>query len=106
MKFEWACPECGAKPGKHGKGGKEKCEYHRGSHVTCVGFVCECSDDGDDDHGLVMSNTCPEANCYHCGWGGQMPPMPKKIAPWEKKALEAGWTPPPKRAAELKGTKA
>jgi hypothetical protein len=31
-----------------------------------------------------------------------VPVRPKGLQPWEKKALDAGWTPPPSRAKELK----
>lgn len=100
MKFEWKCPECGAAPNKHGEGGAEKCEYDRNG--WCCGFLCECDDDGSKDHGCLLTKPCPSANCYHCGWGGTFPQMPKRLATWEKKALAAGWSPPPARARELK----
>lgn len=98
--MEFKCPECDAKPHQHGKGGKEKCVAINGD---CDGFVCECFEGGDlDDHGESFSNPCFDARCYHCGWRGQIPILPKKLQAWEKKALEAGWIPPAKRAKELK----
>lgn len=96
LTFEWECPECGATWQKHGKG---TCEGGRG---RCEGLICECDDFSDsDDHGRVLGNKCRNAVCTHCLWGGVLPRAPKRLAPWEKKALEAGWAPPAKRAAEL-----
>lgn len=99
-RVKWACPQCGSEPEKHGKGGASKCDYDR--HGSCVGFLCECDDhDSDRDHGMTFSDPCPNANCYHCGWGGEFPVKPKGIQPWEKKALEAGWVMPEARRKEL-----
>jgi len=84
----WACPKCKAQANEHGKGSCEGRDYF------CLGFICECEGDQEPDHGGTYSNPCPNANCYHCGWGGKFPKPPGKILPWEKKALEAGWTPP------------
>lgn len=69
----------------------------------CSGFICECSSDESDadGHGDTYGMPCKEAHCYHCGWQGVFPKPPSKAAPWEKKALEAGWTPTPQRAVEL-----
>lgn len=96
-KVEWACPKCGAEPEKHGKGGKEKClsEYE----TTCYGFVCECLDNGvegadTEEHGTALADPCRWAACHHCGWGGTFPPRPKRLPPWARKALDAGWSPP------------
>lgn len=101
MKIEWKCPACGAHAGKHGKGGKDKCEdRHATDGSPCQGFICECVSE-EDDHGETFTTVCPDANCYHCGWAGSFPVKPKKLAPWEKKALEAGWAPPTRRAKEL-----
>jgi len=92
---EWKCPECDAPAHKHGRGGKTKC-VSDDDLLNCEGLVCECDvdDDIDGDHGLSQNDPCENAVCYHCGWGGRLPPKPKKMAPWEKKALEAGWKPP------------
>lgn len=102
MKFEWACPKCGAKAHEHGRGEYETCD---GEGRTCEGFICECADEGfDEAHGTTLASPCTEASCYHCGWGGTYPVrkgVPKGLQAWEKKALAAGWTPPPARAKEL-----
>lgn len=90
--IEWKCPKCGAKAHEHGPNRKERCEYNPGGK-ECEGFLCECSDEGGEQHGLTHADPCPEANCYCCGWGGTFP-LPAKAKGWEKKALEAGWTPP------------
>ena len=96
LKFKWECPKCGAKPNTHGNGGKKSCQYD--GHGVCNGFLCECTGDADM-HSYAAP--CPDANCYHCGWGGTFPVPPKSALPWEKKALEAGWTPPVAGAREL-----
>lgn len=99
MLSEWKCPKCGAKAHEHGPGRRDKCQYNQGGK-DCEGLICECDDgscDADDDHGMICTNTCKNANCYCCGWGGELPVPPKKMQPWEKKAFEAGWTPPPGR---------
>lgn len=98
--FKWKCPRCGAPANAHGKGGMEKCQYDSQTD-SCQGFICECDNEGSDGHGELLSDPCPGANCYHCGWGGVFPTAPKGIETWEKKALEAGWSPPPSRAKEL-----
>lgn len=86
---KFACPKCGATPERHGKG-----ECLSRNTKTCVGFICECSDDGTVDHGETLANPCREANCYHCEWGGTVPAMPAKWPAWAKKAAEEGWTAP------------
>ena len=85
-KIKFECPKCGATPNEHGKG---DCRNR-----YCMGFVCECDGDTAETHGDSYSDPCPNANCDHCGWFGKFPKPPGKILPWEKKALEAGWTPP------------
>lgn len=92
--FKFACPKCGAEPHKHGKGGVYECEHRNNS--GCEGVICECDapESEDSDHGQSHANPCHNANCYHCGWHGRLPPLPKKAQAWEKKALAAGWTPP------------
>lgn len=102
----WACPECGATHQKHGNGGKDDCRDRGGG--PCNGLVCECWEIGTNetisnkpDHGRSFANVCGNAMCYHCGWSGALPPRPKGLAPWEKKALDAGWTMPAKRKKEL-----
>ena len=94
-KVPWACPKCGAKANKHGKGGASACQYN-GEGPDCCGFLCECMTD-DPGHGDTADNPCPEANCYHCGWGGTFP-VPtfdaKKLKGWAKQAYDAGWKPP------------
>lgn len=91
--FEWKCPKCGATADKHGK----KCDDSQ----RCLGFICECDHDTDEEHGETLADPCESANCYCCGWGGTHPKQPKGAATWEKKALTEGWTPPAERAAEL-----
>lgn len=66
-----------------------------------MGFICDCEEDTGPDHGMTLSDTCPTATCYHCGWSGTFPPKPKGLQAWEKKALDAGWTMPEARAKEL-----
>lgn len=102
----WKCPQCGAGHNAHGRGECKSPSFDRAS--ACDGLVCECWEDGvgeeisgAEDHGLSFSNPCIHASCYHCGWGGCMPVKPKGLQPWEKKALEAGWSPPSKRKKEL-----
>jgi len=87
-KVKWACPSCGAKPGRHGKG---EC---RSPGEGCGGFCCECCFDTDKQHGQSLADPCYEARCYHCGWEGHFPPLPKKLTGWHKKAWDAGWRPP------------
>ena len=98
MKIEFKCPKCNALPNEHGKGGAEKCIDRHGS---CMGFICDCSKDTGENHGESFEDSCPEANCYHCGWGGTFPIKPKGLQAWEKKALDAGWAMPDKRKKEL-----
>lgn len=104
---KWACPDCGADANKHGAGGRAKCvdSHNLGNTSSCSGFICECdpsiNERDGDDHGLTFDKPCTEANCYHCKWSGTFPVMPKKLQPWEKQALKAGWTPPEKRKKEL-----
>lgn len=96
MKEEWKCPECGAKPNKHGKGGNTACQYREGRIGSCEGLICECDGDTGKDHGQIKSDVCENARCYHCGWGGRMPPTaidPSKLRGWQKKAWDAGWRP-------------
>lgn len=95
--FEFKCPQCGATPGKHGKGGADSCED--GSPLrSCAGIICNCDFDspGYDEphHGETHQYPC-SARCYHCEWEGTLPQRPKKLQAWEKRALAAGWTPPP-----------
>lgn len=92
----WACPKCGAPPNACGKG---DCLSHG---ENCCGLLCECDSDSNEgvSHG-TLADTCPLANCYHCGWGGKYPVKPKGLLPWEKRALELGWIMPDARADEL-----
>ena len=95
-KIRWACPECGATPDNHGKGGEERCDGRRTS-AGCGGFVCECDADTDSGHGDSADDPCHNATCYHCGWGGTFPPPPfnpKSLKGWAKQAWAAGWKPP------------
>ena len=93
-RVNWACPRCGAEPGDHGKGGRDKCAQEA---KACEGFLCECDDDGGPGHGESYADPCPNANCYHCDWGGTFPPPPfsvSKLPSWAKKAWAEGWLPP------------
>lgn len=96
-KVPWACPKCGATVVKHGRGGPGACQYRQSK--SCMGFLCECLDNGEEGtdtatHGDSYLEPCRHANCYHCGWGGVFPKPPGKMPPWAKKAIEAGWMPP------------
>lgn len=104
--LEFKCPRCSAPPHKHGK---ERCGDRQAlwTGETCEGFICDCDSDefpqsNEDTHGKSFSNPCVTATCYHCGFSGTVPAKPKGLQSWEKKALEAGWTPPPARAKELR----
>jgi hypothetical protein len=99
--IEWKCPKCSAIPNSHGHGGREACVYKEKSLTDCYGFICECHDPTGVNHGETYEDRCYNAVCYHCGWSGVFPRPIKGIAPWESKALAAGWTPPAARAAEL-----
>ena len=77
-----------------------------GSDMDCEGLICECDpreypESEDEIHGLSFANVCGEAHCYHCEWRGEFPVKPKGLQTWEKKALEAGWSPPAARKKEL-----
>jgi hypothetical protein len=90
---EFRCPKCGALSNEHGDPKKDDC-CQDADGPSCNGFLCECDDDGTELHGTTYAYPCPEANCYHCGWGGKFPKPPGKWPPWTKKAIEAGWKPP------------
>ena len=94
----WACPKCKATVDSHGQ---RPCAVNNSD--GCSGFVCECDFDEADtpDHGNTYDTACKEAHCYHCGWCGVFPKPPGKAAPWEKKALDAGWAMPESRKKEL-----
>ena len=99
--IEWACPKCEAPANKHGK---NECRDRHTRGGDCPGFLCECEDGATSeqaDHGTTFANTCSNAVCYHCGWFGHFPVKPRGLAPWEKKALDAGWSPPPDRLREI-----
>lgn len=100
VEIKWACPKCGADANKHGKGGKEKCLDNRRDD-ECCGLLCECDGDTDEKHGSNFEDPCTNAFCHHCEWSGVFPVKPKGLLPFEKKALEAGWSPPKKRKKEL-----
>lgn len=101
MKIKWACPKCGADANKHGKGGREKCKDRHGSNDACNGLLCECDAEENDTHGESFETPCTNAVCHHCGWEGTFPAKPKGLQAWEKRALEAGWTPPEARKKDL-----
>jgi len=91
----WRCPQCGATFRECGGGA---CLSRR---TSCGGLGCDCGWDDEasnlEDHGLVHSNPCHNANCYHCGWGGTLPaPIfdPIELEGWAKTAWAAGWKPP------------
>jgi hypothetical protein len=92
---EWKCPRCQAPPDACGK----KIEHLIGgvfctSKKWCGGFVCECDADTAPGHGETLRDRCGNASCYHCGWGGTFPKMPRKMPAWATRALADGWTPP------------
>ena len=101
MLFAFQCPKCGADPNHCGKKRTEMCDGERGAE-QCMGFICECEEETAEEHGTTLNDPCPNANCYHCGWGGTHPKAPKGLQAWERKALEAGWTMPAERAKELR----
>lgn len=98
--IEWACPKCAAPANNHGKG-ECRDRFARGS--DCPGFICECDDEKSEqaDHGTTFTNVCSNAVCYHCDWSGDFPVKPRGLASWEKKALDAGWSPPAERRREI-----
>ena len=104
IKVEWKCPDCAAEPNEHGKGGRDRCIDRHSSEAACAGFLCECDGETNPGHGESFADVCVSAICYHCGWTGTYPKPPMGIQAWERKALEAGWTPPADRAKELKKT--
>jgi hypothetical protein len=86
---QWKCSECSAPWDACGEG---QCA---GIHGACGGLVCECMGvDTKPGHGESQDDACPNAVCGHCRWEGRVPPLPKKLEAWEKKALAAGWKPP------------
>jgi hypothetical protein len=95
------CPNCGARPNRHGEGGSDACEEEPGCK-RCSGFICECDGTRDPrvnkkDHGESEDNPCEQATCYHCGWGGTFPVPtfdPGKLRGWAKTAWSEGWRPP------------
>lgn len=94
-KVEWKCPRCQAEANACGKKIEHKLDGgYCLSGKNCMGFICDCDHDTGDDHGITLADRCPNANCYHCGWGGEFPKMPGKMPAWAKKALDAGWKPP------------
>ena len=98
----WACPKCGAKANEHGKGGDDACKDEHGNKLECNGLLCGCDDETDEHHGESFANPCHEARCYHCDkFAGTFPVKPKGLQAWERKALDAGWAPPPDRAKQL-----
>lgn len=104
LKVPWACPKCGADANEHGKGGEDKCFHttlHGRAAGACMGFICDCDGESGPDHGESYDDPCPEARCYHCDWNGTFPKPLKGLQAWEKKALEAGWSMPAERSAEL-----
>lgn len=98
QRIKWACPKCKATEDQHGKDGAAKCRYTDGTSGDCGGFLCECATDDGSDHGETESTPCPNANCYHCGWGGTFP-LPRwkasDLPVWARTALAEGWTAPP-----------
>lgn len=102
----WRCPKCNAPAHGHGKTVSHVCD---GEGSTCEGMICECELDTGPSHGKP-EDPCPNATCYHCGWGGQLPSKavvaqwkrdeaakkidPKTLTGWAKEAWTAGWRPP------------
>lgn len=90
----WACPRCTATNRHHGIG---ECKGHK---ADCSGLCCLCDEareSDDEPHGQHRLNPCYEAQCYHCGWAGQLPVPGQTVVDlpdWAKEALAAGWTPP------------
>lgn len=71
----WRCPRCNAPAHGHGKGGQDKClAATAGASLVrgCEGLICECDGVVGKSHGTAK-DPCPNAACYHCGWGGTVP---------------------------------
>lgn len=95
MRIPYACLRCKSKPNKHGTVPRYAKTEHGNRKDYCEGVLCQCpGDDVLETHGETFENPCLEAHCGCCGWGGRLPPLPKKMLPWERKALDAGWAPP------------
>lgn len=103
-KATFRCPKCGAGAHEHPLGMKKPKACIEEQGTACEGVLCECGDAGDpdsgsdpdaEDHGLTAGNPCANANCYHCGWGGRLPPKKKGEPAWKAKARAAGWSPQP-----------
>lgn len=101
---EWKCPRCEATPDAHGNKPYHEFCTGEGTENMCMGFICECESTTGECG--TYNNVCPEANCHHCGWGGQFPSKvavkawkavnkldPKKLTGWKKEAWDAGWRP-------------
>lgn len=101
LKIPWNCPKCGVDYDGHKKDDDEKCKDKSARGGSCQGFLCDCDDEGTEGHGDSYTKPCLNAVCHHCGWSGTFPVVPKGLQAWEKKALEAGWSPPEKRRQEL-----
>ncbi len=99
VKIEFACPKCGTTPNGCSGKAKQTCDSRSHGHA-CGGFICECGEEGAD-HGYTFADVCRDTHCYHCGYRGSFPVKPKGLQAWEKKALEAGWSPTEARAKEL-----
>ena len=87
----WQCPRCNAEAQKHGKG-----DCAGGRH-GCEGLICDCDGDQAAEHGETLTDVCFNAVCTHCDWTGRLPAAAngKGWPSWAKKALLAGWKPPP-----------
>lgn len=93
-KAEWKCPRCEAPANACGKDKPHLFNGHVCNEKHCSGFLCECDHDTAESHGETADDPCKNANCYHCGWGGEFPLPPFKLKGWAKKAWDAGWRPP------------
>lgn len=94
MAIPFVCPRCKSQPNGHGTVARYAKTEHRPNMDYCEGVLCRCEHDTVETHGETFEDPCLQAYCGCCGWGGRLPVLPKKMLPWERKALEAGWAPP------------
>ena len=92
---KWECPECKAPPNKHGNGGSDKCGMDRRGYEVTIAKASSASvtrtrktmASRKTSLAFMLAATTADG-------AGRFPPLPKKLKPFEKKALDAGWTPP------------
>lgn len=60
LRIEFKCPKCGTTPRGCTKKDRVNCNEQR--EGSCVGFICECDEDGPE-HGTSFSDVCRAAVC-------------------------------------------